>query len=367
MRVILLFAFVLFGACSSAGPIMTSKAKNSISGGNSSDVIKALFSDARQKAITIVSAYDEAVWPNETDVTKFMRDNDILIAQEVNAMPFDWASRNTSVCATTNDEKGSPIFFDYANCKASVKSEMDAVRIIIHEAIHHFGVGSSPEDERFADVAAGAFIKAYELSQNLIGNLHGSIAYSPQNGALFFALNWSSQATSERKVNGLCKGQCTQIRSAYNTCLALYSDPENPAKFSWWDNPDQQVLEKRTKQHCDQSFSTNCKKVYSGCTKSISGRSNVPAPRSPSEPILLPPKRVTIYSGMMRLDVNIVDYQTDLQPINIYNNSSSMTVNIQRGQFIEISAYNSEVQIAGLPDVRQYIRLVQTINSHISY
>ncbi len=261
----IVLVFFLTTACENRGKDL-SHLRGAVTGNNSSDVIKALFSDARSIAYNIVSTYDFSVWNYENTVTQFMRENDLSIANEINSIQFIWGDFDQSACATTNGSKGDPIYLNYSVCRNSVKNLDDAIRIIIHESIHHHGIGSSPSDEAFADTAAGNYIRASTLVQNRTIPLFSSIVYSSTSGSYGVTANYGSIESGQEKARKFCGDQCDFYQSVANSCIVLYADVNNPKNYSWWHNEDLNLLRSKTKEHCENTFHNACKEVGFSCS-----------------------------------------------------------------------------------------------------
>lgn len=133
--------------------------------GNGGDAIIAVFNDARLLALKNLERVDqcnlEQVTPNP-NVIKFILAHKKQLIEDVKKSRHVWANSNPeNTCGMTKQKRNSDIVLFIHNCKNEMEDKNSAVWTLVHESVHHFGVG----DEPFADDVA----EAVELGARLLG------------------------------------------------------------------------------------------------------------------------------------------------------------------------------------------------------
>ncbi|MCX6124647.1 MAG: hypothetical protein NTV34_07845 [Proteobacteria bacterium] len=159
-----------FFACRSPSP---SSLKSSVTGGNSGDPIRLTFAKMRPEAQLMVrnlpvDSLNELILkfvpPAFTErVRQFLAVHQSELADDITASLHSWTTEERAACATTGSLRNDAIEFSYRRCtlgssvEASTATSIDKIdtefvlMLLIHESVHHFGFGNSPEDEATAD------------------------------------------------------------------------------------------------------------------------------------------------------------------------------------------------------------------------
>jgi len=102
------------------------------------------------------------------EVVDWLLDNQAPLAADVRAAPHTWtdafpSSCPAATCACTGSAPGDAVYLSPSRC-SEINGRNAAILIMIHEAIHHFGVGNAPAQEEFASDGAHAVVEAWVKS-----------------------------------------------------------------------------------------------------------------------------------------------------------------------------------------------------------
>ena len=87
---------------------------------------------------------------------------------------------------------------------------------------------------------------------------------SAANGAYGWAHSYYSEQEAINAVQQSCKGQCTEIKSFYNTCGAMARSPSGAWGWAW--NSSREIAENQAVGYCLQHGS-DCRVVVWSCSK----------------------------------------------------------------------------------------------------
>jgi Domain of unknown function (DUF4189) len=238
----------------------------SIAGENSGDGIKLLFTEARIFAIDAAEHYDYDTVHSENDVaTSFAHEHDLDIAHELKSIPMIWGDFKQSSCATTNGNKGDPIYLDYAKCSATTTSMEIAATLLLHEATHHFGLTNSPADEALADEVAIIYLNSKKITATPVSGLYAAIAYDSETGKSAATWYYRSQASAEDKARRLCSKNAKTFW-AKGGCQVLYAVPGRLSLFSHALGSDLNTTKNNAKNLCENQYGTACFEVVHSCS-----------------------------------------------------------------------------------------------------
>jgi hypothetical protein len=145
--------------------------------GNGGDPLMMIFDQARNDSVHLLKliAGDGIPATVRADVRDFLKaphpDGSMRIqamAQDVEDSPHRWRSGDVGFnrCAVTNkpgDEQA--VYLSVDKCREifsySVTPAAEAIRTLIHESVHHFGIGGSDSDEAFATAVADTVFKLW--------------------------------------------------------------------------------------------------------------------------------------------------------------------------------------------------------------
>lgn len=162
-----LMSFVTIAAMAAIVPSAAPRA--GIIVGNGGDPLPILFKDAQQRVVADLRSLDTRFLPPETSpgVRTFLESNAARLADDIAASRHRLSpeGRSDHKCAWTNvDPSPSDIHFFLPGCAQSVRDARDAMALLVHEAVHHFGVGADGED--FCDEVGLAVVKGALAQKN---------------------------------------------------------------------------------------------------------------------------------------------------------------------------------------------------------
>jgi hypothetical protein len=128
------------------------------------DPLETYFEEGRLQAADIVSRLTYTSFPDDaanTQATQWLKKHKDRLAEELREMKFSWKTLSQPKCAWTGYAPFAPVEISFPSCRGTVSSKQEAGKLLIHEAVHHFGV----EDHGFATRVA---ILAYQAWENLL-------------------------------------------------------------------------------------------------------------------------------------------------------------------------------------------------------
>ncbi len=153
--------------------------------GSGGDPLQIIFQSARAQAVNYVLTFDATYLPAETPaaVTTWLAEAGAQgqlglhkLAADISLSEHLWIDGTEveqDTCAFTTWDPNGPITFSFPICaqRLNTAGTSLAAELLIHEAIHHFGYHSSPEDERFAtDVARALAASALRREGDNVDN-----------------------------------------------------------------------------------------------------------------------------------------------------------------------------------------------------
>jgi hypothetical protein len=129
--------------------------------GHGGDPIRILFEDARHFASDrVLKALPCSFGTNiSADVRNWILNNKQKLAEDISNSEHVWLTDQQSTCAYTQTNPQAQITFSFETCRPGVHDISDALKILVHESVHHFGF----TDEKFPDKVADAI---YNLGSN---------------------------------------------------------------------------------------------------------------------------------------------------------------------------------------------------------
>jgi N-acetylneuraminic acid mutarotase len=127
--------------------------------GSGGDGMRVAFARAREHAAHVVLKLEPAAIPPrvDADVRQWLIDHRAALSADIAASEHDWTLDEKATCAWTQLERGAAVNLSYPTCRARLDSFDEAAQLLVHEAVHHFGIG----DEDFADKVALAVYDAW--------------------------------------------------------------------------------------------------------------------------------------------------------------------------------------------------------------
>lgn len=122
--------------------------------GHGGDPLRLLFQDARPFAADrVMKAMPCAFGANVTaEVRSWILGHKQGLADDINQSEHVWITDKQSTCAFTQTNSKSDITLSFETCRPGIRDISDALKILVHESVHHFGI----VDEYFADKVADA-------------------------------------------------------------------------------------------------------------------------------------------------------------------------------------------------------------------
>jgi hypothetical protein len=81
----------------------------------------------------------------------FVANRDALVA-EVATLKIEWVNIDRLNCGQTTFERGAVVTLSVPVCKESVRDNSTAAIMLLHEALHHFGITDEEQADRWADL-----------------------------------------------------------------------------------------------------------------------------------------------------------------------------------------------------------------------
>jgi hypothetical protein len=122
--------------------------------GNGGDPLRFLFDDARISAaarVRSIKACAFSVGVN-SEVRDWLMTQKDALADDLMASPHAWITDAQATCAFTQTYPGAPITLSFVTCRSGIHDIGDAVKLLVHESTHHFGIST----EQFPDQVAAA-------------------------------------------------------------------------------------------------------------------------------------------------------------------------------------------------------------------
>lgn len=151
-------------------------------GGNGSDPLVLRFKDARAVAIERLKHWGKTTLDPAVD--GFLSSNASYLAEDVQSAPHVWTETHQPTCARTGLSRAQPITLSFSECKGTTLSE--AVEVLIHESVHHFGFS----DENFAYRVARAVVSdndnqpAFERNWGILASYVEALKHSQSSEAI---------------------------------------------------------------------------------------------------------------------------------------------------------------------------------------
>lgn len=142
--------------------------------GNPGDMLRIRFSEAQKQAAARVLKVTQSDLQNAgvaPEVLSWLSANITDLAADILKSKHVWITQPAATCARTNvppDKSAIQLSYDMCgDLETGVRGDDDAIRLLIHEAVHHFGFDrttepGASEDEKFADDVAAAVMRSYE-------------------------------------------------------------------------------------------------------------------------------------------------------------------------------------------------------------
>lgn len=136
--------------------------------GHGGDSLRLLFEDARPFAADRVLKAESCAFGSNvsSEVRSWILNHKQALADDILQSAHVWVTGQQSTCAFTQTSAKSDITLSFEACRPGVRHVSDALKILVHESVHHFGI----VDEYFADRVADAIF-------NL--GIHSSCAVQP--------------------------------------------------------------------------------------------------------------------------------------------------------------------------------------------
>ena len=144
------------------------------SGSSGGDLVRGYFLMAKDHGSEAVlnSTSKQRLGLTSKVVDDWVEKNKSRLAEEVRLSKQIWTEQETPTCARTERSPKADILFSIPSCRKVVTTKDHAAFVLIHEAVHHFGV----EDETFADQVAYSIVgDEGEVSED-----HLSISHPPE-------------------------------------------------------------------------------------------------------------------------------------------------------------------------------------------
>lgn len=122
--------------------------------GHGGDPLRLLFEDARAFAANRVLKAVPCAFGSDvsSQVRDWILNQKQALADDILQSSHIWITDKQSTCAFTQAISQAPITFSFEACRPGVLDISNALKILVHESVHHFGV----TDEAFADKIAEA-------------------------------------------------------------------------------------------------------------------------------------------------------------------------------------------------------------------
>ena len=129
------------------------------------DPLRFHFEEGMDLAKDIAARMDIAqISPSAESATRaWLQKNLDQLEAELGATAVEWLEDTSSTstqatCAITQRVRGAKVIVSFEKCRGQISSESEAAKLLIHEAVHHFGV----EDEHLANDVALEIFTAWE-------------------------------------------------------------------------------------------------------------------------------------------------------------------------------------------------------------
>jgi hypothetical protein len=122
--------------------------------GHGGDPLRLLFDDARTFAADRVLKAEACAFGSNvsTEIRDWVLNHKQALADDILQSPHTWITDKQSTCAFTKTNSRAEITFSFETCRPGIRDISDALKILVHESVHHFGVA----DEYFADKVSDA-------------------------------------------------------------------------------------------------------------------------------------------------------------------------------------------------------------------
>lgn len=122
--------------------------------GHGGDPLRILFEDARPFAADRVSKAESCAFGTNVspEVRGWILTRKQALAEDILESAHVWITDKQSTCAFTQTTSRAGISLSFETCRPGIRDISDALKILVHESVHHFGA----TDENFADQVAEA-------------------------------------------------------------------------------------------------------------------------------------------------------------------------------------------------------------------
>jgi hypothetical protein len=129
--------------------------------GNGTDPLRFIFEEARPSAaFRVMNAEACAFGVNvSSEVRNWILAHKDALADDIKGSQHVWLTDSQTTCAYTMPTPRADITLSFVSCRPGIRDISDAVKVLVHESVHHFGI----TDEYFADKVAEAI---YNLGNN---------------------------------------------------------------------------------------------------------------------------------------------------------------------------------------------------------
>lgn len=122
--------------------------------GNGGDPIADQFLSAKKYAVERVNQAVRCAFGVDvrSEVRDWILNHQQALAEDIAGSKHQWTTKDAASCGFTGPNSKDEIIFSYPTCRKGVTGITDAIRLVVHESVHHFGIG----DESFANEVASA-------------------------------------------------------------------------------------------------------------------------------------------------------------------------------------------------------------------
>lgn len=242
---------------------------------NPGDMLRFRFSEAKKQAAGRVLKVTEADLNSAgvaADISSWLLNNINMLASDIIVSQHVWTTQHTGSCAATNRlPTKSDIHLSYPACgnlETGVRGDDDAMRLLIHEGVHHFGFDATIEpqktlDEKFCDDVADAVLRSYEVYLKRVETRWTPT--STTKAPVMRAFHGSAWTGSKMLVWGGCRETDSSIAGCgqYLADGGLY----NPVEKKWTEIPTATSIIDRRAYHSVVWTGEQNKKVivWGGC------------------------------------------------------------------------------------------------------
>ncbi len=127
--------------------------------GSGGDPLHFLFEDARVSAAARVRSAQECSFSVnvKTEVRDWIMQHKEALADDISSSRHHWITDAQSTCAFTQTASKADIILSYNVCRSGINDISGAIRLLVHESVHHFGIANEyfPDDVALAIYSLG--------------------------------------------------------------------------------------------------------------------------------------------------------------------------------------------------------------------